>query len=277
MKQFNNDRVEESELVIGKKKFPFTKINPLKESDTLILFSFGLNSNSNFVKYLDYPCFDNVHLITYDARAQARNEMKSSMRYMVYIEDMDAVISKYLRQNNNIKKVYIIGESWGSALAFLYKKKYPEKINGVFGWNMPYEIIDTSKKDNFNLMLKLKVALTLFTGIDTNGRSILSEDTTNNKAIKKLIINSRKSLLSNKVVIASWRTFKRSWRYFLKNENENLLYVQSGEDNMKSKILFKNGKKYKNIIMMEKGTHLLSFDINVADELFEKVKDFLNK
>lgn len=277
MKQINNDRVEEFDLIADGKKFPFTKINPLKESSTLVLFSLGLNSNSNFIKYLDYPCFDNVYLICYDARAQSKNELKPSIRFETYIDDMNSILTEYLKQNPNIKKVYIIGESWGSALAFLYKKKYPEKIYGVMGWNMPYEIIDTSKSKNKNLMLKLKVLVTLLTTIDTNGMSILSEDTTNNKAIKKLITNSRKLMLSNKVVIASWKSFKRSWRYFLRNPNEKFLYVQSGEDNMRTKILFKNGKTYKNVINMEKGTHLLSFDINVADQLFDIVKDFLNK
>ena len=65
--------------------------------------------------------------------------------------------------------------------------------------------------------------------------------------------------------------------YFLSNPNENFLYVQSGEDNMGTKILFKNGRTYKNVINMAKGTHLLSFDINVADQLFYIVNDFLNK
>ncbi|MGL4358169.1 MAG: hypothetical protein ACRCSY_05655 [Cetobacterium sp.] len=68
---------------------------------------------------------------------------------------------------------------------------------------MPYEVIDTSKKQRNNTLLKMKVVLTLLTGINTNGVTILSHDTTNNKAIQKLILSSRNKLLSNKVVIAS--------------------------------------------------------------------------
>ena len=74
MKQIKTDRVEELDLIADGKKFPFTKINPLKESSTLVLFSSGLNSNSNFIKYIDYPWFDNVYLSGYDARAQSKNE-----------------------------------------------------------------------------------------------------------------------------------------------------------------------------------------------------------
>ena len=157
MKQINNDRVEEFDLIADGKKFPFTKISPLKESDTLVLFSLGLNSNSNFIKYLDYPCFDDVYLIGYDARAQSKSELKPSIRFETYVDDMNSILTEYLKQNPNIKKVYIIGESWGSALAFLYKKKYPEKIYGVMGWNMPYEIIDSSKVLNLKIHLLYKL------------------------------------------------------------------------------------------------------------------------
>ncbi|MGL5246321.1 MAG: alpha/beta fold hydrolase [Mycoplasmoidaceae bacterium] len=277
MKQFDKYRVEEFDFIVGKKSFPFIRINPLKKSDTAVLCSFGLNGNSKFIKYLNYPCFDNVDFISYDQRAQSKNKLKPSMLHTTYINDMNLVINEYLKQNKNIKKLYIIGESWGASLAFLCKKKYPKNINGVLGWNMPYEIRDSSKSEKNNTLLKLKVLLTLLTGINTNGITFLSHDTTNNQAIKKLIINSRNTLLSNKVVIAAWKSFKRAWRYFLKNPNENFIYIQTGEDNMKSNFLFKNGKEYKNIIMFEKGTHLLSFDINVADKLFNEIKEFINK
>ncbi|MGL4358170.1 MAG: hypothetical protein ACRCSY_05660 [Cetobacterium sp.] len=63
----------------------------------------------------------------------------------------------------------------------------------------------------------------------------------------------------------------------MKNPEENFIYIQTGEDNMRSKILFNDGKQYKNVIMFEQGTHLLSFDINVANELFDVVKEFINK
>ncbi|MGL4616779.1 MAG: alpha/beta fold hydrolase [Mycoplasmoidaceae bacterium] len=277
MKQFDEDRVEEFDFIVGKKIFPFVKVNPIKKSSTAVLCSFGLNGSAKFIKYLNYPCFDNVDFICYDQRAQSKNKLKPSMWHTTYINDMNLVINEYLKQNPNIKKLYIIGESWGASIAFLYKKKYPKNIDGVLGWNMPYEVIDTSKKQRNNTILKFKVALTLFTGINTNGATILSHDTTNNKAIQKLILSSRNKLISNKVIIASWRSFKRAWRYFLKNPDENFVYIQTGEDNMKSKRLFKDGKKYKNVIMYEKGTHLLSFDINVADKLFDEIKEFINK
>ncbi|MGL5640047.1 MAG: alpha/beta fold hydrolase [Mycoplasmoidaceae bacterium] len=277
MRQFDEHRVEEFDFIVGKKTFPFVRINPLKKSDTAVLCSFGLNGSAKFIKYLNYPCFDNVDFISYDPRAQSKNKLRPSMWHTTYINDMNSVINEYLKQNPNIKKLYIIGESWGSSIAFLCKKKYPENINGVLGWNMPYEVIDTSKKQRNNTLLKMKVVLTLLTGINTNGVTILSHDTTNNKAIQKLILSSRNKLLSNKVVIASWRSFKRAWRYFLKNPEENFIYIQTGEDNMRSKILFNDGKQYKNVIMFEQGTHLLSFDINVANELFDVVKEFINK
>ncbi len=281
MKMFDSKRIEEFLFEVNNDKFPFTKISPknnIEKCDKLVIFLSGLNGNSNFIKYFSNDCFDDVFLISYDPRAQANNKLKPSQKFKKYLSDLDKIINKYLEENQNIKEIYLIGESWGSCLAFLYNKYYPNKVKGTLGWNMPYEIVDTSKKEDNNFMLKLKVVVTLLTWIDTEEKSILTEEMTNNAALRRLIINSRRLKLSNKVIIASWRSFKKSWKYFLKNkDNQNFLYIQSKDDILKSKKIFKKIKSKNNIIFLEEGTHLLSFDINVSNQLFSLIKKFIEK
>ncbi|MGL4647425.1 MAG: alpha/beta fold hydrolase [Mycoplasmoidaceae bacterium] len=281
MRKFDEERIQEYDLKVGNELFPFTEIAPItkhSKSDILVIFLCGLNANSNFIKYWNNGCFDQVYLISYDPRGQSNNQLKPSQKVKTYLKDLDNVINEYLKRNPAIKKIYLIGESWGSNLSFLYNKYYPNKITGALGWNMPYEVIDTSKEEDNSLILKLKVLITLLTGIDTYEKSILTEDMTNNASLRRLIINSRRYYLSNKIIIASWLSFKRSWKYFLKNQNNfDFLYIQSGDDILGSKKVFKKNINKEKIMILKKGTHLLSFDIEMANELFAIIKKFIEK
>jgi len=70
-----------------------------------------------------------------------------------YIEDAHALVSQ-LKQRFNQKKVYVLGESWGSALGIMLVQRYPEDFHAFIGTGQMIAFLETDIKD-YNLALKL--------------------------------------------------------------------------------------------------------------------------
>lgn len=265
-----------------KEKVPVIMIEPQISNftNTLVIFITGLNGNSSFTKYFNYDCFKAVYLFSYDQRAQSKNKNKASKNYKIYLKDLDFIINEIKSRYHYIEKIILIGESWGSSLAFLYNKYRPNKINGTFGWNMPYKVKDIQPKSfSAKLKLSIKVLLTFLTPIETFDESPIAGALTNNLILKRMLKANKSNKLSNRVVIAAWMTFKKSWRYLICNcNNINFTYIQSGEDVMATdQIINKAMLKSDNFIKFDKGYHILTFDENVSDKLFQKIGIYITK
>jgi pimeloyl-ACP methyl ester carboxylesterase len=63
-------------------------------------------------------------------------------------------LTQYLRQRFHKEKIYILGESWGSALGIMLVQKYPELFNSFIGTGQMVSFLDTELYD-YNLALKL--------------------------------------------------------------------------------------------------------------------------
>ncbi len=277
---FKDNRYKEETWYVKKSPngIPTYLVSPRnnKKSNTLLLFIPGLNGNGSMIKYFNYPYFDNMYLFSFDQRAQGFNTNKPSRFYKKYLKDLNYLIDEIKIRYPHINNIYLCGESWGSTLSFLFHKYYFQKINGVIGWNMPYKVVDLSPKKGWNkFSSSMKTLLTFLTSIDTYDDAPMASELTNNKVLLRIIKSIKRPKLSNKVILAAWRSFKKSWKYISKN-NFNYLYIQSLEDAMITlKKVNHEAMHNDKIIIFKKGYHLLTFDNNVSDKLFKIIYKFI--
>lgn len=63
-----------------------------------------------------------------------------------YISDGHA-LTEYLLQRFGQKKIYLVGESWGSALGIFLIDRYPESYHGFIGTGQMIDFVETEKMD----------------------------------------------------------------------------------------------------------------------------------
>ncbi len=275
---YPSERIVESNWKVEgiKKEIPTYLIKPINNSSKKVLIYLpGLNGNGCLVKYFNYPCFDNIYLFSFDQRAQAANPNKASRFYKTYLKDLNKIINTLKEKYPEIEEIHLCGESWGSTLAFLFSKYYPSQIKSVFGWNMPYDVIDISPiKGWTKVKNSLKVLLTFLTSINTYDEAPMADALTNNKLLIRIVKTMKNNRLNNKVTLACWRSLKKSWKV-LKNPSVTSKYVQSLEDALLSPKRLEMIKNIPYVEIFEKGYHILTFDDNVSDKLFFCIADFI--
>ncbi|MGL5521990.1 MAG: alpha/beta fold hydrolase [Metamycoplasmataceae bacterium] len=243
-------------------------------SEKCIFFVHGLGgSGSPFMRTIDQEnLFNDYFVISLDMRGQTRNKNKPSKFSKRYIKDLKIIIN-FLINKFGIKNLYLLGESWGSALIFLYLKYVSNPfVKGAIGWNMPYSVTKNEEvnKKQEKIIDSLKVIFTFLTNITTWSKRPFNNELTNNPVIIR--INSLSDgLQNNKLPIASFFCLKKAWRYLKsKQRKENTLYIQSMGDILRNNKIV---EKYKdNIVVLESGTHILSLDIKDNLNLFEIIK-----
>lgn len=284
-KKYDDSRIIEWKIDTGHGQIPIFCVKPInknKNTKKLVLFIQGLNGNGSTIYYWNYPAFDNAYLVSFDARAQAGNDLKPSRFYKRFIRDIDLVI-KNLKEKLSVNEIYLMGESWGSALALLYKKYNPNVVNNLITWNMPYKAVDVSKGNESNVIKRnLLMLSTCLFSINTYDDAPFIKELTNNKLLLRTIQVLRNNRLSNKVIIASWLSFKPAWKFLIKHKNEfkklNITYIQSLQDIMREpKVVNKLIADDKNVYIFEQGYHILTFDDNVNDKLFQLIGEIVNK
>ena len=73
---------------------------------------------------------------------------RSDITVDTYIDD-GIYVTKYLRERFNKDKIYMIGESWGSALGIFMADKKPEYYAGFIGTGQMVDFEETEKKDYY--------------------------------------------------------------------------------------------------------------------------------
>jgi len=71
---------------------------------------------------------------------------KSDLTIQTYIDDGHA-LTKYLKEKFSEEKIYIVGESWGSALGIFLAKEYPKDYHAVIGTGQMVDFLETEKLD----------------------------------------------------------------------------------------------------------------------------------
>lgn len=264
------------EIIIKNDKFPTYYIPSNKPSKKMIIFVPGLNGNGVLINYFNEEICNDFHLFSFDGRAQAENKSKPYRSYKKFLKDIDAIVD-YVKDEYNVDEIYLTGESWGAGLCLLYDHIYG-KVKKVFCWNCPKEVVNTSKqkfKDAF--VRNIKMLCTFLFSINTYDNQDFVDELTNNKVLLRTIKIYRNKKLSNKVILAAWRSFKPAWKVIEKKLVNNFRYIQSGDDILFNKARIDEIKSNINIIYYEHGTHILSFDNLMSKQLFsDLIKFFTN-
>lgn len=277
MNKIDNKRIIDYTFNNKKNKFQIFCNLPLTNTkcDTLIFYIPGLNGNGSLVHYFDDQVFNKYLVCSFDPRAQGDNQLKASRNYKKYIDDIFFVINNICNKFNNIKNIFLIGESWGANLAFLFNKYYPNVTRAIIGWNMPYHVIDTSDLKGWKkIKNSLKVLLTYTTNINTFDDTPFNEQLTNNKVLIRIVKTIKNNRISNRVILAAWKSFKQSWRYLLKNATKNnLFYIQSSKDALISKDIVNKFVRLHpiNFREIDGGYHILTFDESANKLLFNDI------
>ena len=274
--KINEDRCFKTTYKKETEEFTIYGVKSLNPSKKFIFFIPGLNGNGTMINYWNYPFANEWNLFSFDARAQGDNTCRPSRNYKTYIKDIHNII-EFIKKEYQMEEVILLGESWGGALCSLYAKYYND-VNGYFFWNVPYHIVDVSNEKGKSKFIKsAKMILTFLTNINTydNGRFV--DKLTNDEVLIRVVKALRRNRVSNRVIIAAWLSFKKSWKFIAKNfERINFKYVQSLQDILGSIDVVNNLKnKTDKIIIFDKGFHILSFDKEMDEKLFNEVYNFL--
>lgn len=101
--------------------------------DTIVFLHGTPSTMYAFLKDFDF-LYEDFTLIFYDQRGGGRSSTvlaQDSLTWQVNVEDLEAV-----RNYFGIKKMNILGVSWGSGLATLYSSRYPESVNKLIFYPM---------------------------------------------------------------------------------------------------------------------------------------------
>lgn len=102
-----------------------------KESDKPIIFLHGgpgYNCSSFEVTSAQRLADNGYFVIVYDRRGEGRSkDPKAKFTFDESFDDLNDILKKY-----KLKKVSLIGHSFGGIVATLFAEKYPEKITSVF-------------------------------------------------------------------------------------------------------------------------------------------------
>ncbi len=271
MKKFDEARITKSELNLKgmEKPIPIIMVEPKEASETVCIFINGLNGNIGMIPYFDFETFDDKYLLGFDQRAQGDNHNKPTKNYWVYVDDLDLIINHIKASMPHVKKIILLGESWGTALAILYNQKYPNHVSKILGCNMPNEIVNISPLSVWSqTVISLKICFTLLTNIDTKILSPFAEVLSSNKVLKRIVKMQSKVKYSSKVTLASHFSFRKAWKILvteIAREDSIVYYVQSGEDKMISKSNKLLDKSASNYIFIKTGYHILTLEKNGED------------
>lgn len=291
MNKFPDERIKLFDLTteIFKSPIPVLCIKPKNESNNSVVFIFnsGIGQTNSLNLYMNNPFFDDHYFISYEKMGHGKNQNKPSQFKGKYIKELDSVIDWTKKQFPN-KRIFLLGESWGSAINFLYIEKNSQKINGVINWNMPTKIINTQKKSFKRVWVSAwkEIATILFNAnlilpLEPNHRDPLTQ----NEMLKRVSImtHSDNASSNSRLTLSVWRYFRVSKRFLIKNckkDNFKFIYIQTLEDaliNHKLIDKLKNISNGNHLIIMEKGYHILSLEPVESNLLFDIIKKYISK
>lgn len=73
-------------------------------------------------------------------------EKTKNMTLQTYIQDGHA-LTEYLKERFSQEKIYLLGESWGSALGIFFAYEYPESYHAVIGTGQMVDFAETERLD----------------------------------------------------------------------------------------------------------------------------------
>ncbi len=289
MNKFENERLCHVNLdtKIFKNPIPiiYAKPKALTDKANVFIFVGGLGSTNSFNIYMNNSLYDTNYFVTYDKMAHGDNKNKATQYKAKYLKELDCVVDWAKNEFGN-RPIYLLGESWGCAINFLYQKKNWQKIAGVINWNMPTKPIDPEKK-TFGQMFA--IAWREFATFLFNVTCYLPpvqeshEKISRNPFLIRLRAMMPKTRSNTKLTLVVWRYMFPSYLFLKKNVNNpkyNFLYIQSGQDALADwKAIAKIEKNADNnhYLKLPTGYHILSMEPVEQHDLYKAIENFTNK
>ncbi|MBQ0045768.1 MAG: alpha/beta fold hydrolase [Mycoplasma sp.] len=289
MNKFEQERINKYDILSKKfaQPIPVAYVTPLSiTTDTCVfVYSCGLGGTNSFNLYMNNPIYDNHYFVTYDKMGHGDNKNKPSQYKKKYLYELDSVVDWATQQFPN-RKIYLLGESWGCAINFLYLKKYKNKIAGVINWNMPTTPHSPFKKTAWQTwQFAWRELVTIFTNVNLQLPLEQShyELLTRNRLLIRAMAMTPQVKNSTKLTLAVWRFMRPSYKFMIRNARNwkyNFLYVQTGQDALMTK---KHIKKMEMVadeyhyLKIPTGYHILTMELEESKILYRAVQDFINK
>ncbi|MBX7064397.1 MAG: alpha/beta fold hydrolase [Saprospiraceae bacterium] len=108
-------------------------VKTVGQGEPLLLINGGPGLSHDYLLPHVLPLADKHMLILYDQRASGRSSIildSAGMRLHNFVEDIEG-----LRKHFGIKKLNIVGHSWGGLLVSLYAARYPKRVKSVVLWD----------------------------------------------------------------------------------------------------------------------------------------------
>lgn len=289
MNKFPIERTEKFNLVSNKFKnsIPVVCVNPEKvdPQTSIFIFNCGLGGTNSFNIYMNNPFYNSHYFIMYDKMGHGENSNPISQFKKKYLYELNEVVDWAKKKFPNLK-IYLLGESWGSAINFLYQQKNSSKINGVINWNMPTAPVSPVKKtawQNWQFawreILTLITNINLFLPLEQSNHELLSS----NKLLVRAIGMQPTTRNSTRTTLAVWRFMRPAYKFLIRNGNNtnyDFLYVQSGQDALMCKKHISNIERViskNHYLKIPTGYHILSMEPAESQILYDAIRDFINK
>lgn len=287
MLKFETERICKDKIISNnfKHEIPVVSVSPITKTRRSVVFIFnsGIGSSIPSCLYMNNPAFDNHYFVTYEKAGHNENINKPSQFKKNYLKELDDVVS-WVKNTIPHRKIYLLGESWGTAINFLYYKKNRNKISGTVGWNMPFAITNPEKKTKKQMYSIIwRELVTLLFNIECHLPVVqTSQDKfSRDPLFRRLLSIVPPSKTNTKINLAVWRYMKPCFKFIRKygrNDKYKFLYVQSGQDVMAdwSKILkIRKRTNKKHFIKLKTGYHVLSMEPKESKMLYDLVLKFI--
>lgn len=289
MNKFEQERINHYDLMTKEFKFPIpiVYISPLSLTDNTCVFIFccGLGGTNSFNVYMNNPIYNTNYFVMYDKMSHGDNKNKPSQFKNKYLVELDKVVD-WAKQTFPNKKIYLLGESWGSAVNFLYYKKYGNKVDGVINWNMPTTPISPVKKTAWQKwQYAWREIITFLTNAniqllpDRNQYEMLSR----NRLLIRAMAMQPATRSNTRLTLAVWRYMRPSYKFLLRNDSNpkyNFLYIQSGQDVLMCEKHIKNidmTADANHYLKIPTGYHILTMEPEESKIMYKAIEDFINK
>lgn len=289
MLKFENERLTLTKLecVNFKHSIPVVCVKPKQEPKESVIFIFngGIGSSIPSCLYMNSFLYDKHYFITYEKAGHNENKNKPSQFKKNYLNELDEVIN-WVKKQYPEKRIFLLGESWGTAINFVYYKKYGNKIDGTIGWNMPFAITDPEKKTAKQMYsIVWRELVTFLFNIECHLPIVqTSQDKfSRDPLFGRLLKLVPPSKTNTKINLSVWRFMRPAYNFIKKygtDKNVKFLYVQSGEDVMANWKKVKKIEQYadkEHYVKFPTGYHVLSMEPKESILLFNKIIDFVKR
>lgn len=289
MLKFEKNRVSLHNLKTKKFKhpIPIACVKPLKESKQTVIFIFnsGIGSSIPTCLYMNNSIYDNHYFIAYEKAGHNDNKNKPSQFKKLYLNELDEVVA-WTKKHLPGKQIYLLGESWGTAINFLYYKKNKNRVKGTIGWNMPFGIVNPEKKtakQMYSIIWRELVTLLFNAECHLPLVQTSQDKFSRDPLFRRLLSFVPPSKTNTRINLSVWRYMRPSFNFikkYGKDNNYNFLYIQSGQDVMADwKKIFKLEKSTdkNHFIRLKTGYHVLSMEPKESIVLYDYIQKFIKR